>query len=623
MVGATVALLFIAAPVAAQMCAISSIHNAQEELEEFHENCETSPLYDACTQYICVKDPVPVVPNIWQWNCVFGPLSCDDNNACSTDSCDPVTGCANDPIDCGEDESDECVINFCDPQTGCFQILTECTDGDQCTDDDCDPVAGCDNTPTVCNDNNVCTTDSCNPQVGCQFFWYCDDNDQCTDDMCDPLTGTCDNQYECVDDGNACTDEYCDPGSGCAFGEPVQCNDNNVCTFDNCDPLNGCMFVPIGQCDDNDVCTLEHCDPLTGCVFDGDMNCNDGKECTTDSCIPGTGPGTGCLYVADGCDDNNVCTEDSCDQNGDCTYSPVSCADDDLCSTEACIPGTGPGTGCVYTPVSCVDNFECTEDSCDPNTGNCIHEQMDCSDDSVCTFDECVEPGEGETEPSCMNLEIPCNDNDGEPCGASFCHPQFGCQYVQMCFVEEDCPDPGCADPQCESLVCTLPNYEYCCDEQNNGEWDLGCSDKLKDIIEAAFETFYNSGDTDGDGQPEGHYHDCLQEALDVGVPQIAAPLYARQCGLDRAFIELENSEEYCYHDVCGDGICGWLEKKFHTDPYETTCPLDCFPIPSPQPCTGSVCCNHYSQCEDGDPNTFELCNNGNDGCWWHVISGP
>jgi hypothetical protein len=43
-----------------------------------------------------------------------------------------------------------------------------CNDNNACTTDDCDPVTGeCIFTPINCNDNNPCTTDSCDVVTGC------------------------------------------------------------------------------------------------------------------------------------------------------------------------------------------------------------------------------------------------------------------------------------------------------------------------------------------------------------------------------------------------------------------------------------------------------------------------
>jgi len=93
-------------------------------------------------------------------------FSCDDNNACTIDSCDPQTGlCVHTPVNC--DDGNACTDDLCDPQTGCYHVPVNCDDNNACTIDTCDPQTGCVHTPIVCDDNNPCTTDTCDPQLGC------------------------------------------------------------------------------------------------------------------------------------------------------------------------------------------------------------------------------------------------------------------------------------------------------------------------------------------------------------------------------------------------------------------------------------------------------------------------
>ncbi len=110
------------------------------------------------------------------------PLTCNDNNACTTDTCDPAIGCV-------------------------FTPNPPCNDNNACTTDTCDPAIGCVFTPNPpCNDNNACTTDTCDPAIGCVYTPNppCNDNNPCTDDTCDPAIG-------CVfTPNNACvTNEIC------------------------------------------------------------------------------------------------------------------------------------------------------------------------------------------------------------------------------------------------------------------------------------------------------------------------------------------------------------------------------------------------------------------------------
>jgi hypothetical protein len=72
-------------------------------------------------------------------------LDCDDGNACTTDSCNPATGCVftNNTASCDDGNA--------------------CTSGDTCGGGSCHGGAA-----ISCSDVNACTTDACNPATGCQ-----------------------------------------------------------------------------------------------------------------------------------------------------------------------------------------------------------------------------------------------------------------------------------------------------------------------------------------------------------------------------------------------------------------------------------------------------------------------
>ena len=122
--------------------------------------------------------------------CVFTPISCDDQDLCTEDSCDPVTGCIFTPISC--DDGDACTDDSCDPAVGCVFTPIACDDDSACTEDACDPATGCVFTPIPCDDGDACTEDACDPETGCVFTPItCDDGDPNTEDFCDSETGEC------------------------------------------------------------------------------------------------------------------------------------------------------------------------------------------------------------------------------------------------------------------------------------------------------------------------------------------------------------------------------------------------------------------------------------------------
>jgi len=98
--------------------------------------------------------------------CVPGtPPDCDDDIACTIDSCNEDDDvCVNTPDDSYCDDGDWCNgPEVCTPGVGCEPgTPPDCDDGDPCTIDTCDEDADeCVNTPIVCNDGNPCTTDVC------------------------------------------------------------------------------------------------------------------------------------------------------------------------------------------------------------------------------------------------------------------------------------------------------------------------------------------------------------------------------------------------------------------------------------------------------------------------------
>jgi beta-lactamase superfamily II metal-dependent hydrolase len=94
-------------------------------------------------------------------SCVPGtPLTCDDGNVCTDDSCNPTSGCAtsNNTASCSDanvcNGAETCAAGACVPGTP----LT-CDDGNVCTDDSCNPTSGCatSNNTASCDDGNACT----------------------------------------------------------------------------------------------------------------------------------------------------------------------------------------------------------------------------------------------------------------------------------------------------------------------------------------------------------------------------------------------------------------------------------------------------------------------------------
>ena len=72
------------------------------------------------------------------------PLDCDDANVCTDDSCAPETGCQYDPNSAVCDDADLCTTSDVCVATSCTSgAALDCDDQNECTADGCDEVTGC------------------------------------------------------------------------------------------------------------------------------------------------------------------------------------------------------------------------------------------------------------------------------------------------------------------------------------------------------------------------------------------------------------------------------------------------------------------------------------------------
>ena len=126
---------------------------------------------------------------------------CNDNNPCTTEKCDTLTGaCVYSNVTCTA-PTDKCKLSACSmsgPTAGtCVQSDLNCNpvNPSSCYNYGCDSASGCYTTAKTCNDNDPCTIDTCNPNTanGCVYTpMDCNDNNPCTTDSCS--NGQCVNQ---------------------------------------------------------------------------------------------------------------------------------------------------------------------------------------------------------------------------------------------------------------------------------------------------------------------------------------------------------------------------------------------------------------------------------------------
>lgn len=228
---------------------------------------------EACQNQVCVPT---------------GTVNCDDQNPCTIDTCNSVSGCqhanALNGTPCGTGDvcagAPTCQDGACAPGPP-LSDGTACANGDFCHPNSKCSAGACVLSPEKdCSDNNPCTLDSCDAALGCLHeplpdgtgcfpagggngtgtciqgicragSKLCDDANPCTTDALDPVVGCV---HTVVADGTPCANSVvknlckavnaCKAGI-CTAGSAPNCNDGNSCTLDTCDPAIGCVHTPI------------------------------------------------------------------------------------------------------------------------------------------------------------------------------------------------------------------------------------------------------------------------------------------------------------------------------------------------------------------------------------------
>lgn len=534
--------------------------------------------------------------------CSGQPLECDDDNPCTLQYCQPLSGCITETIQGACDDDDECteetlcIAGYCAGGT-----TLDCTDDDACTDDVCDPYLGCSQPEADCDDGDVCTVDACVPGTGCTHTIpeanACTDPNPCTEDICDPNVGCVNvalDGYDC-DDGNECTaNESCVDGV-CESPDVLDCDDANPCTTDYCHPAIGCVQTPNDNpCDDDETCTtLDTCSEGE-CVGGPTPNCDDGNACTTDSCSSGLG----CVnFDANGstCDDGKPCNgtqQDVCSA-GTCTGPPCDCSSDSDCEDDGdlCngVPYCHPfNKKCENgLPIICgaTNNSDCTVNLCEPEFGVCVPQFVNagapCSDGDPCTHEDACAGG------VCASSALQCDDEN--PCTIDTCDLGTGGCSFQL-DVDGECDDGDactaadhCLAGKCVGLIATP-----CSDGSE-------CTDDLCDVDFGCFNVLNEAICEDGDA--------CTQQDQCINGNCIAGT--QASCDDDNfCTIDACDTAFGCTHPPlnCSDGdLCNGVES---CDPI-----LGC--VPSDPPI-----------CADSDPCTQDACDT-EFGCTFFDICGP
>lgn len=137
-------------------------------------------------------------------------VTCDDNNACTTDDRCSEGLCQGTAITCFDDNP--CTVDSCAPEAGCvFQPASgPCNDGSICTvGDTCMGGVCAAGTPLDCDDLSSCTSDACDPVLGCIHANLCDSQAICVAAACECNPGYVGDGYVCAPAPPVCSDGEC------------------------------------------------------------------------------------------------------------------------------------------------------------------------------------------------------------------------------------------------------------------------------------------------------------------------------------------------------------------------------------------------------------------------------
>jgi hypothetical protein len=166
----------------------------------------------------------------------------------------------------------------------------------------------------------------------------------------------------------------------------------NECTQDTC--VNGkCVHTPYDTKETSDPCTLSTCFPLDGKWYDKP---NPLCDCQDDMCLD---------FSCDVGASDEQCSQQNktCDDGANkFLFFNKTFFVGNACTMDVCVSPIGT---CLHTPIDCSDDSLSTYDMCDQDTGNCFH-----IDDGMCIASDMCHWSMAVGD-ECISGPISCDDN--------------------------------------------------------------------------------------------------------------------------------------------------------------------------------------------------------------------
>lgn len=214
-----------------------------------------------------------------------------------------------------------------------------------------------------------------------------------------------------------------------------------------------------------------------------------------------------------------------------CACDTMDCSDNDLCTRDECDNGL-----CLHPPKDCNDRNSCTIDAC--VNGQCVYSPR-CDDQDACTFDKCYHG-------TCNYIPRQCDDNN--PCTADTC------VNGQCVFTPMNCDDND---------LCTT---DFCAPYSGGNWWDWWWND------------WFGWGGRDR----AMCFHTPISGCQDLCANVVC------------------DDSDACTTDACQNGQC--IFSSLDCDDTDA-CTSDA--------CSGGICSHSPMNCDDNDVCTNDACNGG------------